>query len=149
MRGRPSDFPRRRQNQRNTPAYAGKTASNLMAGLSMQKHPRVCGEDLIDHTPILRTCETPPRMRGRLAPVELYGMYPRNTPAYAGKTRPQTIFTWFMWKHPRVCGEDLNEKSRHYAGLETPPRMRGRPLGNLAWVEPKGNTPAYAGKTPW
>ena len=45
MRGRHFQAVRRMLSQRNTPAYAGKTAVNAAALSAKWKHPRVCGED--------------------------------------------------------------------------------------------------------
>ena len=49
----------------NTPAYAGKTPQDLGDVICIQKHPRVCGEDLFPATMKGMPAETPPRMRGR------------------------------------------------------------------------------------
>ena len=50
---------------RNTPAYAGKTRSEVRTFTLLEKHPRLRGEDL---SPALRakaSSETPPLTRGR------------------------------------------------------------------------------------
>ena len=75
-----------------------------------KKHPRVCGEDFIVDTYNRIKPETPPRMRGR--PSEKYGrqIVARNTPAYAGKTNPNLFFNTLDRKHPRVCGEDQQNR---------------------------------------
>ena len=52
-----------------------------------------------------------------------------------------------MKKHPRVCGEDFLLRSKDSGWKETPPRMRGRPVGFVQQADEVGNTPAYAGKT--
>ena len=131
----------------NTPAYAGKTAQSSRARSLCGKHPRVCGED----PQTLRTAtvsrETPPRMRGRPVYVSIAARYARNTPAYAGKTAFCGNIQTFFKKHPRVCGEDRSILPRCSERIETPPRMRGRPLHLQASCAPAGNTPAYAGKT--
>ena len=91
--------------------------------------------------------ETPPRMRGRLPVVRIHQPLPRNTPAYAGKTRRQAHGRRAPWKHPRVCGEDNWRSMMVFSLLETPPRMRGRQMQAGGHEAVEGNTPAYAGKT--
>ena len=91
--------------------------------------------------------ETPPRMRGRPAIWVRNILGAGNTPAYAGKTLLFTGHRRQAGKHPRVCGEDSFTSSSFAKVRETPPRMRGRRV-HLKYGEfPKGNTPAYAGKT--
>ena len=127
MRGRPAIRTARPRATRNTPAYAGKTLRTCSHVRVREKHPRVCGEDLIRGHDHGFMPETPPRMRGRPtgAAVRFCGI--RNTPAYAGKT----VMAWAAIsrpeKHPRVCGEDRLPDRLLLSPRETPPRMRGRP----------------------
>ena len=66
-------------------------------------------------------------MRGRFN-VGLSGVvWPRNTPAYAGKTIVRSEIKFLS------CG--------------TPPRMRENPRQDAGKRSVSGNTPAYAGKT--
>jgi len=46
-------------------------------------------------------------MRGRLRINFEVIIKTRNTPAYVGKTCITTAGITGIWKHPRVCGEDL------------------------------------------
>ena len=147
MRGRPHVDTADRVDPGNTPAYAGKTEHHGYAGVSWQKHPRVCGEDLRALNLCLHLPETPPRMRGRLSPPPLAALILRNTPAYAGKTDAGEVWDGLVKKHPRVCGEDASDKKENGPQSETPPRMRGRPETSHTAVQRRGNTPAYAGKT--
>ena len=91
-------------------------------------------------------------MRGRLADFGNFKRYVRNTHAYAGKTQEDLIANWNCEKHPRVCGEDgareliqtLKQETPRVYGedasrvppmnerAETPPRMRGRQVYNVA-----------------
>ena len=132
---------------RNTPAYAGKTASNLDTRKEAKKHPRLRGEDggrrvlppLMGKHPRLRgedprvsvfcgsSSETPPLTRGRRRWRIGFAPATRNTPAYAGKT----------WRHAERRAPDL----------ETPPLTRGRLTQGVMCQKGPGNTPAYAGKT--
>ena len=147
MRGRLHAEGRRPAGIGNTPAYAGKTGVVVGRLRSLQKHPRVCGEDASTQSQSPRRCETPPRMRGRHAAFLMGAIASRNTPAYAGKTFQPQYLCSVSWKHPRVCGEDYQINRRCVRVAETPPRMRGRLLkGGLSKLG-AGNTPAYAGKT--
>ena len=65
MRGRPGRGLTDHNSYRNTPAYAGKTTLEDLYDEVDEKHPRVCGEDIIPAEMIRPAAETPPRMRGR------------------------------------------------------------------------------------
>ena len=147
MRGRPGATRRIGSPPRNTPAYAGKTRRRQECRQKYRKHPRVCGEDSVTPTLSSASGETPPRMRGRLSGGEALFLADRNTPAYAGKTIRMDIHIPTNEKHPRVCGEDSSFASVLSTLLETPPRMRGRPIRICITRGVQGNTPAYAGKT--
>ena len=112
---------------RNTPAYAGKTGRKANAATSVEKHPRLRGEDPIRSLMLYSRPETPPLTRGRLHHRSAVFRQVGNTPAYAGKT-------------PRV-----HDKRRDLP--ETPPLTRGRRRMGWARVHWPRNTPAYAGKT--
>ena len=86
-------------------------------------------------------------MRGRQYTKRRDKAQRRNTPAYAGKTNVVLYPTRAGRKHPRVCGEDDDASAVTGIVMETPPRMRGRPVEIKASQAVKGNTPAYAGKT--
>ena len=106
MRGRLKINPLTDHENRNTPAYAGKTSYCFFHDCLFQKHPRVCGEDAINTVHAFRRLETPPRMRGRLLFTSIRLRKNRNTPAYAGKTLRLQPPSTRVKKHPRVCGED-------------------------------------------
>ena len=109
-----------------TPAYAGKRASQLCAGLAPRDHPRVCGEKARTLIVQDEPQGSPPRMRGKVH-------CPRSR---LGRTRD----------HPRVCGEKMNQSSSHRWVTGSPPRMRGKVSGQKLWMVLCGITPAYAGK---
>ena len=106
MRGRPYTATAAAIIARNTPAYAGKTSLALGSCRQVEKHPRVCGEDVSYCRSVLLNQETPPRMRGRPEVAESEEYFERNTPAYAGKTQSLRRSDGKRQKHPRVCGED-------------------------------------------
>ena len=132
---------------RNIPAYAGKTFVPASCAPVRKEHPRVCGENVpIDfvkqHVP-----RTSPRMRGKRFSLRLRMSLERNIPAYAGKTRANSIHTPLKPEHPRVCGENVPNRARTPTASGTSPRMRGKRLQCWTHRRSRRNIPAYAGKT--
>ena len=48
-----------------TPACAGKSLCRFLRFLSVQDHPRVCGEKLKQHKLVSQVKGSPPRVRGK------------------------------------------------------------------------------------
>ena len=73
-----------------TPAYAGKSYNEKVNGAGNRDHPRVCGEKcgLPSHT--FSVSGSPPRMRGKVFLKALCEGTLGITPAYAGKSVPQS-----------------------------------------------------------
>ena len=69
-----------------TPADAGKTSVRLLNAFFIEDHPRGCGENLYLHDVSSMDNGSPPRMRGKHAPMEYACEQPGITPADAGKT---------------------------------------------------------------
>ena len=117
-----------------TPAYAGKSCTELTVKGEVKDHPRVCGE----------------KPSGVMAALACAGI----TPAYAGKSLVRAKHTVIAQDHPRVCGEKACATWRGRTALGSPPRMRGKVTMNLYPHDIEGITPAYAGKSslaccPW
>ena len=70
-----------------TPAYAGKSVTDIVAKRVDRDHPRVCGEKWCSMFQYSPEMGSPPRMRGKVGNVEPVGLDDRITPAYAGKSR--------------------------------------------------------------
>ena len=70
-----------------TPAYAGKSVAHFGLMQLVRDHPRVCGEKLFLPEPHPVGTGSPPRMRGKVIMANIYSLYNRITPAYAGKSR--------------------------------------------------------------
>ena len=69
------------------------------------------------------------------------------TPAYAGKSVPDSVIVNFVKDHPRLCGEKSRTASAHRLPAGSPPPMRGK---EFLWIMPTPVfriTPAYAGKS--
>ena len=131
-----------------TPAYAGKRASQLCAGLAPRDHPRVCGEKAYSLVMSGSLWGSPPRMRGKAELVHQTEGKVGITPACAGKSSHQHGAGRWRRDHPRVCGEKgcCKFSSRNHSG--SPPRMRGKDLSDNELQVLDGITPAYAGKRP-
>ena len=70
----------------NTPTCVGKTPSPAAMQWLAEKHPHVCGEDIIGHDCDRYLWETPPRVWGRLTAETPFHKWNRNTPTCVGKT---------------------------------------------------------------
>ena len=132
---------------RNIPAYAGKTWFCLPNVPNLPEHPRVCGENVFTRSTAFLTPGTSPRMRGKLRPHPTALGNARNIPAYAGKTSLRTVRYTPHQEHPRVCGENVNIGLGNFCDRGTSPRMRGKLLISVMQWRGKRNIPAYAGKT--
>ena len=71
----------------------------------------------------------------------------RITPACAGKSHFATNFHLNKRDHPRMCGEKWDKLPREIKQKGSPPRMRGKGERKRRHSNPRGITPAYAGKS--
>ena len=111
-------------------------------------HPRVCGENLPEsHHPSSQP-GSPPRVRGKPQDFRQYRKRRGITPACAGKTCPSRTTRAASRDHPRVCGENEEISDVLFAGVGSPPRVRGKLYLLLSLLKNQGITPACAGKTP-
>ena len=110
---------------RNIPAYAGRTDAHLPEDGSLQKHPRIRGENTDIHKTKDVTMETSPHTRGERIGHGTTKERRRNIPAYAGRTGFRLGRGRQCGKHPRIRGENLCI-TRTAAGIaETSPHTRG------------------------
>ena len=110
-----------------TPAYAGKSCTELTVKGEVKDHPRVCGE----------------KPSGVMAALACAGI----TPAYAGKSTNSELSSPCTRDHPRVCGEKHTKGQTRPRVAGSPPRMRGKAAPVLRQATKMGITPAYAGKS--
>ena len=86
-------------------------------------------------------------MRGKVVLLLLASLESRITPAYAGKSDPDS-YTWDQGQdHPRVCGEKQEIYPHNQSNLGSPPRMRGKGAFFVLLLNVFRITPAYAGKS--
>ena len=69
------------------------------------------------------------------------------TPAYAGRTHRGRVDVPETPDHPRVCGENPDERERGTRPQGSPPRMRGERAEDALRAAGLRITPAYAGRT--
>ena len=129
-----------------TPAYAGKSCTELTVKGEVKDHPRVCGEKHTKGQTRPRVAGSPPRMRGKEKSPKKPVMARGITPAYAGKSRAGVCIVGDFGDHPRVCGEKDTNQITLTRGQGSPPRMRGKVKLRPSPAGGGRITPAYAGK---
>ena len=126
MRGKAKSGDCDRIEGRITPAYAGKSLTVGVPWIHDEDHPRLCGEKEKKTKRNATIKGSPPPMRGK-------GLCPRSrshasgiTPAYAGKSFPETGSNTLHKDHPRLCGEKRRHARLLVCGWGSPPPMRGK-----------------------
>ena len=89
---------------------------------------------------------SPPRVRGKERCRPARGWRSRITPACAGKSSLCGNQIRVRRDHPRVCGEKACATGRGRTALGSPPRVRGKVVGELINFKSEWITPACAGK---
>ena len=90
---------------------------------------------------------SPPRVRGKVHPLNWFISCNRITPACAGKSYCSLVVVLTILDHPRVCGEKCKPERNLLRNWGSPPRVRGKVAGVLALGALCGITPACAGKS--
>ena len=109
-----------------TPAYAGKRCAKRLPPCQYGDHPRVCGEKCMWGCHVSALTGSPPRMRGKVSRLSQLMAETGITPAYAGKSKKNSVVVWPFWDHPRVCGEKTQISTPTGINTGSPPRMRGK-----------------------
>ena len=153
-----------------TPACAGKSSRYKHTIISVQDHPRVCGEKAYHNKSPFSSGGSPPRVRGKgrryCRSCSTQGI----TPACAGKSSKFARSDTTEKDHPRVCGEKFQSQrvQRRAQGSPgegrstmdetksqrvqrraqgSPPRVRGKEKRRCELYRQLGITPACAGKS--
>ena len=129
MRGKPVPLYQPNADRGITPAHAGKTCSQGRRAQCSRDHPRACGENVDDVLAKGGQQGSPPRMRGKLLEFDSPAFQIGITPAHAGKTPQNWMWTWWGRDHPRACGENTMNSYQAGKKLGSPPRMRGKHFG--------------------
>ena len=147
MRGtQQHDLPRN-PSARITPARAGNTILQNPLSVSIEDHPRSCGEHAKLIGGVTYAPGSPPLVRGTLAGDVETRHNDRITPARAGNTRNHQNDIKRSQDHPRSCGEHKHCRLSKITLSGSPPLVRGT-LGLLpGFGLVHGITPARAGNT--
>ena len=94
-----------------TPAYAGKSLTNVPIRYILKDHPRLCGEKSPRSAGRTSQAGSPPPMRGKDGFRVPAADRSRITPAYAGKSPLQKPHCCWYRDHPRLCGEKLSHRT--------------------------------------
>ena len=135
------------EDDRITPAWAGKRAGCSPPVWRRTDHPRVGGEKGGCGLPRLARWGSPPRGRGKAYNPAGHWIRLGITPAWAGK-RLHLFFCFGQTKdHPRVGGEKPVAMHSSMMSRGSPPRGRGKAILRGNWLFSQGITPAWAGKS--
>ena len=127
MRGKVPDIPPTHDENRITPAYAGKRQGSYFKVAVIEDHPRLCGEKCCWTCFERQPTGSPPPMRGKGRCTSASLVSKGITPAYAGKRRCQSLWSQVQ--------------------RGSPPPMRGKVCPSAPPICPHRITPAYAGKS--
>ena len=129
------------------PGYAGRTGRRPSCSAAPRAHPRLRGEDQLTQMQERVSAGSSPATRGglndRVEVVKTLGLIP----GYAGRTNPARSSTARTRAHPRLRGEDAEERMPAKSRTGSSPATRG---GHQALREvpgPVGLIPGYAGRT--
>ena len=132
MRGKVAIPPGKLPDRGITPAYAGKSRSGRIVMPDIRDHPRVCGEKFFRQDDFQPARGSPPRVRGKVDPIQGGVDHGGITPACAGKRTSTSTVRAATWDHPRVCGEKPMFVTAVICTQGSPPRVRGKGQKSLA-----------------
>ena len=133
--------------QRITPAYAGKSFRDSSGGCGTGDHPRLRGEKRSESVGSYSRTGSPPLTRGKVPAEEGKNGGPRITPAYAGKSSAAHILFYALRDHPRLRGEKQVSQRYSLEVVGSPPLTRGKGINGHINIRTDRITPAYAGKS--
>ena len=147
MRGKDSAAPALALGQGITPAHAGKSIRSVLPRKCCRDHPRTCGEKSPNMPRNPQITGSPPHMRGKERGSTSRQRRNGITPAHAGKSRLCHPVGFFLWDHPRTCGEKSTAPGRPSTRIGSPPHMRGKAEVDITEWPQNRITPAHAGKS--
>ena len=130
MRGKVLETKEALKQRRITPAYAGKSFTQLESISREEDHPRLCGEKMPRERSGQLHQGSPPPMRGKGVSATDAKTKAGITPAYAGKSFPQLHKLHRKKDHPRLCGEKDIVHAVSKCDIGSPPPMRGKERPN-------------------
>ena len=126
VRGKRSTIDERVIKARLIPACAGKTTSMKQHCSLNPAHPRVCGENVSLVVVATLVAGSSPRVRGKRTGSRDQCQGSGLIPACAGKTLRACMVTPGGMAHPRVCGENVEDRRRECLLAGSSPRVRGK-----------------------
>ena len=132
--------------QRITPAWAGKSGAIRVMNETTRDHPRVGGEKPRNVFSSFAMIGSPPRGRGKGLECRLALFQSGITPAWAGKSVVVGVVPEIERDHPRVGGEKYFFSRTSTCTKGSPPRGRGKEFWVKACFADNRITPAWAGK---
>ena len=147
VRGKPIISQIAAANARIIPASAGQTSPYIVMAALVQDHPRECGANLRTALDSLLRHGSSPRVRGKHEPLHVRVHPPRIIPASAGQTPGLRHARPWYEDHPRECGANLRQNVSLATDLGSSPRVRGKPMLVLMYLNPTRIIPASAGQT--
>ncbi len=145
-RGEEGEPEHKAEDDRITPAYAGRRGRLRLANSSAGDHPRVRGEKQRTSISYMSRHGSPPRTRGEVGTRCPSSYRLRITPAYAGRSHRGRQGGSQSRDHPRVRGEKGSADHFGETIRGSPPRTRGEVTGSDLNERRAGITPAYAGR---
>ena len=130
-----------------TPAHAGKRRCYMGYCVTIEDHPRPCGEKPSQSVSSYHLPGSPPPMRGKAAVMYACACYGGITPAHAGKRAAVGHRSGAHRDHPRPCGEKYIKISTKISAKGSPPPMRGKDAQPISSPSSFRITPAHAGKS--
>ena len=126
MRGKRTPLFRINPQQRNIPAYAGKTWRGRCSCHCRTEHPRVCGENHHSPVPSVLPPGTSPRMRGKRLGCVAHMMCKTEHPRVCGENRVETPTAALGWGTSPRMRENTDHSTDPEYEIGTSPRMRGK-----------------------
>ena len=108
------------------PAGAGKTIWASSMTITSTAHPRRCGENFAYSCQVPGAVGSSPQVRGKLVYISTAPFCCRLIPAGAGKTCFRQAEAPSHSAHPRRCGENRANGSRHTLLTGSSPQVRGK-----------------------
>ena len=130
-----------------TPAGAGNRNLNHYFQIFLWDHPRGCGEQSSEPSPLRIYLGSPPRVRGTEMQGCICSLFPGITPAGAGNRRRPCHQRIHGQDHPRGCGEQIDLDASDMETEGSPPRVRGTAIKGRFHRRDGGITPAGAGNS--
>ena len=129
------------------PACAGNRWDIPRLYCPVSVHPRVCGEQLLPTRRTSARAGSSPRVRGTVPLNTVRGGGGRFIPACAGNRFRISKFSAYASVHPRVCGEQFDDRGTFKAGRGSSPRVRGTDRNQFVIREFDRFIPACAGNS--